>query len=598
MIRFDLNVDSRKQHLFDVCLHIPAHHSDTLHLSLPAWIPGSYMIRDFARHLHGLSAVTEDGVVLHHAPLDKQRFALQTKGKGCLVRYQIYAFDTSVRTAYLDDNRGFFNGSSVFLQVEELNHLPHQIMLLSPKSSQRPWQVATGLTRATSTPKYAFGEYLADDYAHLIDCPVEMGQFDVLEFPVRGIPHHVVLCNKHYADGPRLVKDLQKLCELHVAMFCNDDVSSPPFEEYWFLVNILPEGFGGLEHRNSTALLCSTFDFPNPHRVDELSEGYKTFLSLASHEYFHAWNVCRIKPAEFVPYDLRQEVMTTQLWAYEGITSYYDDLSLYRAGIISFADYLKLLSKTLSRVERGQGQYKQSLAESSFYAWTKFYQQGEDALNNIVSYYTKGSILALWLDLSLRAHSQGRVSLDHMMRLLWQEFGRHGRGTSEADYLQLVARLSDQGLADALRAKVHAKEKLDLTSLLSDVGVEVTRRSGKFNDGLTAETQSYNPYLGILYKGGDSGLLVQSVLQDSPAELAGICAKDQLIAADNLQLTASNATQLFAQLPLAIPVEIVLFRQGRLLTLSVKLCQAPDTVLELKEMDSEKSKRWRTVLKD
>ena len=392
-VTYRVNFENAHKHLYNVTLEIPAHQQRTLHLSLPAWIPGSYMIRDFAKSIINLKANIVD-TPLDITLIDKQHWSINTNGNACTVSYQVYAFDSSVRTAYLDQNRAFFNGTSLFIAVDEFTHELQQVELIAPTFTKQ-WKVATGLQRNTATPVYSFGTYYSDNYAELIDCPVEIGNFTALTFTVADTPHYIILNGKHYADTERVIKDVAKLCQHHIDLFEKETDGKPPFNEYWFLTNILPSGFGGLEHKNSTALLCSTFDFPNKNKPDELADGYKTFLSLVSHEYFHTWNVCRIKPEEFVPYTLDNESYTKQLWAYEGITSYYDDFSLFRTGIISFEDYLTLKSKTISRVNRGNGQLKQNLIESSFYTWTKFYQQGADAANNIVSYYTKQ--VAQWL---------------------------------------------------------------------------------------------------------------------------------------------------------------------------------------------------------
>ncbi|GGO70371.1 M61 family metallopeptidase [Bowmanella pacifica] len=594
-LNYQVDLSLRKRHLFHVTLQIPAHAQQALNISLPAWIPGSYMIRDFAKHIISIKARSaQNGASLPLRKQDKQHWILESKGQACTLIYQVYAFDSSVRTAYLDDNRAFFNGTSLFLQIEELAHCPHQLDLRCP-DEQSHWRVATGLCRADGTSKYAFGLYLATNYAELIDCPVEIGQFDALEFEVLGIPHHLILTGKHYADSARLMRDLTKLCELHIRMFDPNNVKAP-FSEYWFLTNILPDGFGGLEHRNSTALLCSNFDFPNQQRPNEMTDGYKTFLSLASHEYFHAWNVCRIKPQELIAPTLGQENHTSQLWAFEGITSYYDDLSLYRSGLISFSDYLTLLSKTLTRVQRGKGELKQSVADSSFDSWTRFYQQGEDAVNNIVSYYTKGAMVALWMDLTIRLQSQGKHSLDDLMRALWSQFGQTGQGTTEQDFITLLNTFCGHDQSTAFTKILHSSERLSLDELLAQVGVDVRRHAPRANDLLAAETKDSSPYLGIQYRAHTLGLEVQMVLEDSPAEQAGVCAKDILIALDGVKLDGANLLCLLQNQAIGQPFSVHLFRNQQLHALKLTPSHAPEYVVELSEQNSELCGKWQKVI--
>ncbi|GAA0349056.1 PDZ domain-containing protein [Bowmanella denitrificans] len=594
-IDYRVDLTQRKRHLFTVELHIPAHQPEQLQLSLPAWIPGSYMIRDFARHIVKIEAkCTAKQTPLPLVKIDKQNWLLTSHGLACTLCYEVYAFDSSVRTAYLDDERAFFNGTSVFLKIESMAHLPHQLELVAPPEKHQ-WRVATGLARQQNTEKYAFGHYLAADYAELIDCPVEIGCFDAFEFDVLGIPHHLILTGKHYADKHRLCADLAKLCEHHIRLF-EPQSQQAPFKEYWFLTNILPEGFGGLEHKNSTALLCSNFDFPNANRPEHMSDGYKTFLSLASHEYFHAWNVCRIKPQELHNPDLGRENHTSQLWAFEGITSYYDDFSLYRCSLISFQDYLALLAKTYTRVLRGQGELKQSVADSSFDSWTRFYQQGEDAPNNIVSYYTKGSLVALWMDLSIRLGSQGKHSLDDLMRALWQQFGQSGQGTSEADFIRLLSQFSGQDQEQAFKALLHNAERIPLATLLNQVGIELTLQAPQLGDLLKAEENSHNPWLGFQYRSHALGVEIQTVMQDSPAEQAGLCPKDILIALDKQKLDSTNLANILQNQPAGQQVEIHLFRNQQLLNLQVVPAPAPKYVVMLTETDAQRSMLWQNII--
>lgn len=287
-VQYSVEFSNANQHIFNIELHIPAHQQHQLTLSLPSWLPGSYMVRDFAKNIITIEADNDVTATAN----DKQTWQLVTHGNACVIRYQVFALDHSVRTAFLDRQRAFFNGSSVFLSVVEMSNFQHQVTLKAPGFTP-DWRVATGLPRSDDTLKYQFGSYLADNYQHLIDCPFEISPFEHIEFDVAGVCHHLILSGKHYADLPRVASDLTKLCQHHIDLFERDNNQTPPFREYWFLTNIMPSGFGGLEHKNSTALLCSTFDFANKNKPEELTEQYKTFLSLASHEYFHS---CKISP--------------------------------------------------------------------------------------------------------------------------------------------------------------------------------------------------------------------------------------------------------------------------------------------------------------
>ena len=596
-ISYTVNFDDANKHLFNVSIHIQAHQHNVLHLSLPAWIPGSYMIRDFAKNIINLHA-KQNNTPLALELIDKQRWSIDSGGKACVIEYQVYAFDSSVRTAYLDKNRAFFNGTSLFLSVDEHIDEPHHVQLNQPSFTNN-WKVASGLKRAPQTALYGFGEYYSNDYAELIDCPVEIGDFTHVEFEVAGTPHYLILNGKHYADIARVKKDVSTLCQHHIDLFEKHNGGKPPFDEYWFLTNILPSGFGGLEHKNSTALLCSSFDFPNINKPTELSDGYKTFLSLVSHEYFHTWNVCRIKPQEFIPYGLSKESYTQQLWAYEGITSYYDDLSLMRTGIVSVEDYLQLKSKTISRVNRGKGQLKQSLIESSFYTWTKFYQQGADAPNNIVSYYTKGSLVALWLDLTIRKHTQNKHSLDDIMRTLWSQYLLQGAGycgTQNNTIINIVNELTGVDLSTEFDALLNEKSTIPLTDLLAQFGIDLNQVPSKIESVLDINNDDHSPYLGFIFKDAKLGIEVSQVLENSPIEMAGISVQDTIIAIDGIVISKANFNDVVSNLRWLKNYDIAYIRNGELLTTSIQLSKPINELSQLSVVDQLKADKWFQIV--
>src|SRR5262249_40248150 len=322
--------------------------------------------------------------------------------------------------------RGFFNGACLFLRPLGRDDHPCEVEILPPRGARaRAWRIATSLRRRDA-PAEGFGIYRAADYDELIDHPVEMGTFAFAPFEAAGVPHAIAISGRHEADLDRLCKDLRRLCETHIELFR----APAPFKRYLFLVNTVGEGYGGLEHRASTALLCSRDELPR-RRMRGVTETYRTFLGLASHEYFHAWNVKRIKPVAFTPYDLEREQYTSLLWAFEGITSYYDDLLLVRSGLISEQDYLEVLGRNITSLLRTPGRSHQTVSEASWDAWIKYYRPDENTPNAQVSYYLKGSLVALALDLTIRSRTRGRKSLDDVMRTLWARFGQTGEAVPE-----------------------------------------------------------------------------------------------------------------------------------------------------------------------
>jgi len=557
-IRYRVEIESTQAHHFQLTLTIAAPAAEQV-VSLPAWIPGSYLLREFSRHLSGLSA-SQGSRALEVEQLDKSSWRVACSGRSALVlRYRIYAFDPSVRTAFLDTQRGFFNGSSVCLRVHGRESEPHVLELARLPEG---WKVATAM------PQLADGSYRAADYDELLDHPFELGRFWLGRFVAGGAEHSMVVSGALPSfDGERLMADTQRICEAQIQFWHGPLVkrrSTLPFERYVFFLNTVDEGYGGLEHRASTALLSPRRDLPR-HGQSDSSDGYVRLLGLISHEYFHTWNVKRLKPANYVRLDYAQENYTELLWFFEGFTSYYDELFLVRAGLIDEARYLKLLSSTLSGVLATPGRKVQSLAQASFDAWIKYYRQDENSPNSSISYYGKGALLALALDLSLRLrHADGEAasSLDELMRGLWQ---RHavGEGASgalqEADILGLLAELGCPALAQELGQWVHGTEDLPLPPLFERMGVQ-----------LRADKATLAQRLGLRLNETGASLLVKQVLAGSPAAAAGLCAGDELLACNGWRLRRLDDAVLTLA-PGEFQLRLLLARDQRMIELLAEL---------------------------
>ena len=516
-------------HLYGVTLTITQPAANQ-RVSLPVWIAGSYMVREFAKQITGISARQGKRAVTVQQ-LDKATWAVDCEaGTPLTLHYQVHAHDDSVRTAWLTTQRGFFNGTSLCLQAEGLADVPHQLELVAesfnaavnthPASSK--WQVATGLT-PVKIDRQGFGTYAAANYDELVDCPVEMGAFWSGSFKACGIEHRFVVAGATPAfDGERLLRDSQKICETAIRFWHGKKHSTTPHKNYVFMLNAVADGYGGLEHRNSTALICNRADLPRLNEAKQ-SEGYTTLLGLISHEYFHTWNVKRLRPAAFERYDYTQENYTELLWFFEGFTSYYDDLLLRRAGLIDDAQYLKLLNKTINQVLQTPGRDVHSVAQSSFEAWTKYYRQDANSPNLTVSYYTKGALVALCLDLSLRQHGvkNHSVSLDDVMRALWVRcFTGKGndttRGTmTEADVLAVLKELTGRSWAAEFKAWVHGTRELPLETLLATHGVKVQHDPAQLAQRLGLRVSE------------DHSVQIKTVLNGSAAHKAGFAPGDE-----------------------------------------------------------------------
>ena len=544
MIRLHLEIDDLRSHHYRVTMTLP-HPAPRQRLSLPAWIPGSYLVREFARHLSGLKA-SQGRREVALTQIDKHTWEADCSGRGALtLSWRVYAFDSSVRCAWLDVQRGFFNGTGVFLRAEGREADEHRVTL---GPLPEGWQVATGL------PEVAPGEWSAPDYDALIDHPFELGAFWRGRFTACGTEHEFVVAGALPGfDGERLLADTKKICEAQIRFWHgrDDGCDPPPFERYVFMLNATDDGYGGLEHRNSTALICTRRDLPR--RGDASSaDGYVTLLGLISHEYFHTWNVKRLKPREFAAYELQRENYTRLLWFFEGFTSYYDDLFLVRTGLIDEARYLRLVARTANQVLGTPGRRVQSAAAASFDAWVKYYRPDENSANATVSYYTKGAQIALCLDLTLRA--AGRGSLDEVMRELWRASG--GGPIGEDDILAALRRVGRRDFAPEIAAWVHGTDELPLAELLPALGVDLRR-----------ERPLLQQRLGARLNEATAGLKVQSVLAGGLAEAAGLSVGDEILALGDWRVVKPEDLTLYGAFEQPLPLLVA--RDRRLLHLTL-----------------------------
>jgi len=589
-VHYRVEAASLHAHLFCITLTV-AKPAAAQTLALPVWIPGSYLIREFSKNLQGLTA-RQGRKTLHATQLDKCTWRVDCATDTPLeVRYQVYALDNSVRTAWLDSARGFFNGTSVFLRVEGQESAPHTLDLIANRSMVN-WQVATGLS-AIKTQRNGFGRYQAIDYDELVDSPVEMGAFWTGSFKACGIPHQFVISGAPPSfDGERLLADTKRICEAQIAFWHGAKPSGrhgakAPQQRYVFMLNAVDDGYGGLEHRNSTALICNRKDLPRlsepslgPHATNQ-PDGYTTLLGLISHEYFHTWNVKRLRPIELERYDYQRENHTPLLWFFEGFTSYYDDLMLRRAGLIDNATYLKLLTKTLNQVAQTPGRLVQSVAQASFDAWVKYYRSDENTPNATVSYYTKGALVALCLDLTLRA--EGRTTLDEVMRALWLRC--KGGPMTQGDLEESLTVLGGRSYAKELSQWVHGTHELPVKALLPGHGVKVLEEDSQIAQRLGLRVDD------------SAGIKIKTVLRGGAAEQAGFASGDEWLGVEPASGRDRSAWRLsrLDELPLYLArsssATALIARDKRLLRLPLRIPK-DDKTLRLTATDKLKLDHW------
>ena len=567
MLHYQIEFDDYRQHLIHVTLRFLA--NPTQVLALPTWIPGSYLIREFSKHIEAVKAYDEAGRILKIQKFEKNKWRLfNTDHELITVEYDVYAYDLSVRGAYVDQTRLYVNPACACLGLEGQEDKAIEVEVFLPNELKH-FQLATGLV-AKSLVK---GRYTlkAKNYAELIDAPFELAEQTRFSFDAAGIPHEFVVSGKHAMNAARMQQDLEKICATEIAMF-----GSAPFQDYTFMTMATGNSYGGLEHPNSTSLITPRDDLPKANEPEEPSKEYQRFLGLCSHEYFHSWLVKFIRPDSFVNYDLNREGYTSLLWIFEGFTSYYDDLILLRSGVISQKSYLDLLKAQIDRYLQNPGRAIQTVAESSFDAWVKFYRQDENSNHAGTSYYNKGCLVALCLDLGLRLRGS---SLDALMRKLYDN-AQQGIQVHERTIYELCQELTGDSWAEQINHLINTTEELPLDQLFPEFGLSYNLKNDK------------RLPLGLKLADKPEGVLVQAARRDGQAAQAGLSAHDVIIAIDGLK-ASSKLIEQYAKQSGSFTVHA--FRRDELMQFEVNAAGSELTEVELKVEDQAKLDRWLKV---
>ena len=564
MLHYQIEFDDYRQHLIHVTLRFVA--DPTQVLSLPTWIPGSYLIREFSKHIESVRAYDEEGRLLEIQKFEKNKWRLfNTDHELITVEYDVYAYDLSVRGAYVDQTRLYVNPACACLGLEGQEDKAVEVELFLPDELKH-FQLATGMA-SKSLVKGRF-TLKAKNYAELIDAPFELAEQTRFSFEAKGIPHEFVVSGKHAMNAARMQQDIEKICATEISMF-----GSAPFSNYTFMTMATANSYGGLEHPNSTSLISPREDLPKANEPEEPSEGYQRFLGLCSHEYFHSWLVKFIRPENFVNYDLNKEGYTSLLWIFEGFTSYYDDLILLRSGVISQASYIKLLKTQIDRYLQNPGRFVQSVSESSFDAWVKFYRQDENSNNAGTSYYNKGCLVALCLDLGLRLRGS---SLDALMRKLYEN-AQKGIQVHERTIVELCNELTGDNWIEQINHLINTTDELPLDQLFPEFGLSYSLKNDK------------SLPLGLKLVEKPEGVLVQSARRDGAAAQAGLSAHDVIIAIDGLKATMKLVEKYAKQ---EGSYSILAFRRDELMSFDVKASGSELTEVELKVEDQAKAEKW------
>ena len=575
-------------HLYHVQMTVDAPSAGPLRLRMPAWAPGSYLIRDFARHVQDFEAADGRGQPLAWERVDKQTWEVRPEGKPgkVVVRYKVYANEPGVQTSHLDATHGYGNGTNLFLYVDGRKDEPATLRI----EPWGKWHVDVAL------PKGRDGAFRAKDYDDLADAPFEAGTHRRLSFRAAGKPHRVALYGSGNEDPDRLVEDLRRIVEEEAAVF-----GGLPYEEYLFIIHLADKARGGLEHRHSNTSAVDRWTF-------QPAKKYEDFLALEAHEFFHTWNVKRLRPAVLGPFDYEREVHTGLLWAMEGVTSYYDHLVLARAGLISEERYRDFLAESITKLREQPGRFVLSLHQSSFLTWVKLYKQDANWVNTGVSYYLKGELVALCLDLAIRDRTDGRKSLDDVMRALYEKYPFEGEGIPEKHthgvdgWRETLEEVTGLSWRSFWAKYVDGTDEVDFERFLTAVGWRVRPvRKGDKPEEKAKKGDYARPggWLGAnLSEGEGKRLRVQSVLAGSPAQRAGLAPQDELVALDGYQaLDKDWVEKRLRERAAGDEVRLHAFRRGELVELRARLAEPPPEkwVVEEDKKASARAKRLRAA---
>jgi predicted metalloprotease with PDZ domain len=575
LITYTVAMPQPHTHLFHIHMDVIGTGATTEFI-LPSWTPGSYLVRDFARHVQEFSAVNDQDVPLSWRKQSKNSWCVETqRAERVRISYKVYANDLTVRTSHLDASHGYFNGTNLFLYVPGRTDETLALVIQPPEHSG--WQVATGLephefahtVQAPNAPQPVFS-FIARDYDELVDCPVECGRHRLLTFTVDDKEHRIAIWGHGNEDEARLVADTQRIVEAERDLFGN-----LPYRHYTFILH-LADRYGGLEHRNSVTNIIDRWSF-------QPESSYQRFLKLQSHELFHVWNVKRIRPGVLGPFDYRQENYTRLLWAMEGVTSYYDRLILVRAGLMTPERYLDLLADEIVRLQSQPGRKLQSLEQSSFDAWIKLYRPDENSINSSISYYLKGALVILLLDLEIRYQTNGTRSFDDVLRHLYAAYPINGPGIPEdGAYLaaiETVAGKADGVYQDMFERWIEGTEELDYARGLGHVGVQL-----EWEHSTPGHNGDAPAWLGIQVKQEQERTLVERARSDGPAYGTGIYAGDELLALDGFRIDKDGLNARLREHCPGDTVTLTLFRRDELLHVPVVLAAAPPDTLTLTRM--------------
>jgi predicted metalloprotease with PDZ domain len=554
-IRYQVAMPHPENHLFEVVLQLNGYKLSILDLKMPVWTPGSYLVREYAKNLQdfGVFAASQ---ALPWRKVSKNHWQIDTAGVSKLtIKYRVYANELSVRTNHLDTTHGYFNGAALFFRIVGFDKQSITINITPPHPE---WIVTSALNKLEGQ----LNTFIADDFDILVDSPFEVGTQELYKFDVLGKSHELAIWGKGNYQAEEMIADFQKIIEVEAGMF-----GGLPYDRYVFLLHLFSQSYGGLEHKNSCSLVYQRFGFRERDK-------YERFMQLVAHEFFHLWNVKRIRPKGLEIFDYEQENYTPSLWFCEGTTSYYDLLIPLRAGIYNAKKFLFNCSKEITRYLTTPGRRVQPLAESSFDAWIKLYRQDANSPNSQISYYLKGEMVSLLLDLLIRTNHRNERSLDDVMLKMWEQFGKQEIGYTPEELEEVIQSVADTDLFEFFERYLHTTEDLPFNDYLEAFGLKLVA------DGIE------EPYFGVRVVTENGREIIKFVEYDSPAQQAGIDATDELLAIDGIKLTSGALSDRLKDYQPGDTLQVTVFHQDKLCIYPVILQEGKPTKYLIKAVDN------------
>lgn len=562
-IDYSISFEKPYTHYCEVEIKITDFNQVSMIFSMPVWTPGSYLIREFARNVENVKAFNSNGDSLKTEKINKNSWEVNTQNEKVVIfKYSVYCNESSVRTSEINSSHAFINITGVFMYVKGLENTKCRLSI----DMSAEWnKISTGLKKESENV------FTAENYDEFADCPIEIGNQEILEFEIKGVKHYICIYGKGNYDREILVNDFRTICEEEIRFFGD----SIPYHNYTFIIHLLDRGGGGLEHMNSFVAQAESWLFSDEKK-------YKRFLGLVSHEFFHLWNVKRIRPETLGPFNYNEENYTKALWVAEGWTSFYDNVILRRCGLLDNEEYYEFISRELNDVMRFEGRFRQSAEESSFDTWIKFYRKNENFHNSQISYYSKGALIAMLLNLEIIRETNSERSLDDVLRVLYEDYKKAPlKGYSDQRIKDVCEEVCKKNLDGFWERFVKGYDELPLEEYLGLAGLILVNENEELNTSLDISTRTDN-----------GRLIISEVYAGGSGYESGLNSGDEIIAVNDVRMNNDLIKTVLENEEAGNSTEVLISRNGLIEKITVKLLNPlPKYSIEESESISEEQKR-------